>query len=296
MLRKVNRVGTGTLTVSLPSEWIKKYDVKTGDELNISFFGSRLIIDRNNTYYLGEMELNIPSADTFKPRMLIRPYILGYKEIKINFEEIEVIEALQNASQYLLGFEIVHQGKKNCILKNIAHGAESEFEGIFNRMMLNVMLIAEEFCSSLKNGDRPALENLKPIFRSVDRLSIFSKRMLTLKGTHDNVRSSHALYSIINLFKTISYSYERLISYVLQNNPKFDNSVLKHAEAITEITKKCYSLTKNFSYVHYNNLIRTNEALIKDCETLLKNNQKHLIFISYILYLHLAINDLGLDF
>ena len=33
MKRKVNRVGQNTLTVSLPSKWARKYNIKAGDEI-----------------------------------------------------------------------------------------------------------------------------------------------------------------------------------------------------------------------------------------------------------------------
>src|SRR3989338_5599739 len=101
---------------------------------------------------------------------------------------------------------------------------KSEFESILNRMMLNVILISDEFFSYLKNNDFDSMHNLRPVFKSVDKLSIFCKRMITLKGTHDPRRSSHSLYSIINLFKTISYSYERLVNYTADENIVFFDS------------------------------------------------------------------------
>ncbi|MCK5630481.1 MAG: AbrB/MazE/SpoVT family DNA-binding domain-containing protein, partial [Nanoarchaeota archaeon] len=36
MKRKVNKVGQNTLTVSLPSKWVKKLNIKPGDELELA--------------------------------------------------------------------------------------------------------------------------------------------------------------------------------------------------------------------------------------------------------------------
>lgn len=44
MKRKVNRVGTNTLTVSLPSKWVKKRDLQPGDELDVNEFNDGLLI------------------------------------------------------------------------------------------------------------------------------------------------------------------------------------------------------------------------------------------------------------
>ena len=37
MKRKVNLVGSSTLTVSLPTAWAKERGIKKGDELNVSW-------------------------------------------------------------------------------------------------------------------------------------------------------------------------------------------------------------------------------------------------------------------
>ncbi len=44
MKRKVSLHGPSTLTVSLPSKWVKKYCIKKGDELDIEEKNSTLII------------------------------------------------------------------------------------------------------------------------------------------------------------------------------------------------------------------------------------------------------------
>ena len=43
MKRKINAVGTGTLTVSLPNKWAQKYNLKKGDELNVAEEGGSLV-------------------------------------------------------------------------------------------------------------------------------------------------------------------------------------------------------------------------------------------------------------
>ena len=37
MQRKVNQIGPSTLMVSLPSKWVKRYNVKKGDSLELFF-------------------------------------------------------------------------------------------------------------------------------------------------------------------------------------------------------------------------------------------------------------------
>ena len=48
MKRKINRVGQNTLTVSLPTKWVKKIGIKQGDELDIFEEGRNLTIGVGN--------------------------------------------------------------------------------------------------------------------------------------------------------------------------------------------------------------------------------------------------------
>jgi len=44
MQRKLNQVGSGTLTVSLPSKWSKKNKLKKSDELEVTEIDNKLIL------------------------------------------------------------------------------------------------------------------------------------------------------------------------------------------------------------------------------------------------------------
>ena len=44
MERKINRVGTNTLTVSLPQSWVKRYQLRAGDSIAVEEQGSVLKI------------------------------------------------------------------------------------------------------------------------------------------------------------------------------------------------------------------------------------------------------------
>ena len=61
MKRKVNRVGQNTLTVSLPSKWVKENDVKQGDELEIIEEHNKILLSKGTpakiegSAFLGEV-------------------------------------------------------------------------------------------------------------------------------------------------------------------------------------------------------------------------------------------------
>ena len=57
--RKVVLHGRSTLTVSLPSIWLKKLKISKGDELEVREYGNEIRISRENGMYLGKKSINI---------------------------------------------------------------------------------------------------------------------------------------------------------------------------------------------------------------------------------------------
>ena len=54
MKRKVVKQGAATLTISLPSKWTKKFELKNGDEINLNEKGDALIVTNSKARALKE--------------------------------------------------------------------------------------------------------------------------------------------------------------------------------------------------------------------------------------------------
>ena len=74
MKRKVNQVGTGTLTISLPVNWVKDNNIRKGDELDLlvkgkelrlgsasktDFMSTQISLTSNNSRYIFQIIRNL---------------------------------------------------------------------------------------------------------------------------------------------------------------------------------------------------------------------------------------------
>ena len=66
-MRKINRVGTSTLTVSLPNKWVNMHNVHAGEEVNVIEEDSRVVISLKNSQPLHKTaHIHLKKGDIFR--------------------------------------------------------------------------------------------------------------------------------------------------------------------------------------------------------------------------------------
>src|SRR3989338_5912601 len=95
MKRKVVKQGAATLTISLPSKWGKKFDLKNGDELNLEEQGDALIVTNKNIKSLKQRQIDISDLFPLINIALVKAYQHGHEEIKLVYNNPELLEACQ---------------------------------------------------------------------------------------------------------------------------------------------------------------------------------------------------------
>ena len=135
MKRKVSRIGPATLMVSLPSKWVKQFNVEKGDEIDIEEDSNRLILSVGKTSQSKRIEIDVSKNPSLTRRFLMDAYRSGFDEVRLNFLDLKELKLIQDtASEILLGFEIVEQSKNNCVLRNVTKESEEEFDNVLRRI------------------------------------------------------------------------------------------------------------------------------------------------------------------
>ena len=223
MQRKVSRIGPSTLMVSLPSEWCKKFQIKKGDDLNIGIEDDKLLISKKEIYInrgIYELKISTEDPEVFKmlvlAPLLLAPYMKGYSTIKVSFESDAVLNYIRKAvTQFLLGFEIIEQGKKHCIIKNIARGIEEEFSIIFHRVFRQTVNMGKTISEAIKKKDFTLLERIEAEESFTDKLNYFCRRMLHVQHPAQSQNISH-IYRIICIIEEIGDCYKYMAFHLIK--------------------------------------------------------------------------------
>lgn len=216
MKRKVIQIAESTQLVSLPRKWCIANSIKKGDELDVNAQGKKLIVSCGPDNTIERVEINIKDFGDLAPRVIQTLYKKGNDEIKVTFnnpEELRLVhKALKNST---VGYEIVDQSSKGCMIKNISSNIMG-FDAMVRRTFLLLLSLADECAAALKNKDLEILESLLTMEESNNRFTTVCRRYMNKYGTLGEFKLGPLYYLVENLEK-IADEYKYLIKNLAQN-------------------------------------------------------------------------------
>ncbi len=182
--RKVQEVGKGTLLVSLPKGWVKKYEISKGDILGLEVdqYGNLILFSMKKKY-----TENLSIVDCRRRSLkavlddVTGAYLLGYNLIKVvnlsNIEDGDRKDVKVFLSK-LAGLEIVEEDKDSMLVEFVTDISLLNPNKILNRMSLLVKTMFLDSISSLLNHDNVLAEDVIKVDDEVDRLYFLFVRLI----------------------------------------------------------------------------------------------------------------------
>ena len=244
--RRVIQIANSTQLISLPRKWSVKYGVKKGDELEIEEQGNKLTINTEKDFQVERVELDIDNLDPMILRSVVALYKRGVDEVKINFNNPELIESVQKSiGKEAVGYEITEQGKDYCVVKHIS-GELEEFDPVLRRTFLLLISMAEESLNSIIKNEFGHLKNIAFLEEANNRFTTTCRRYLNKKGYIDT-RKIGPLYYIIEEIENIADQYKYLCNHLYS----LRNKKIKINKEILEMCKETNLMLKNFYELFY---------------------------------------------
>lgn len=267
MKRNVVQQGSTSLLVSLPIKWARLYDIKKGDELELTEQNNSLLISTTNTVKETSTEISLLDSDkVYVWRILSQKYISGYDEIKILFNDSKCLNTIDEVvREYMISFEIVKQEKSYCIIKNISKETKENFDPILRRIFLNLKQSFEIMNNYFSNKeDLSLILNLE---RTNNRHTYYLRRLLN-RGNYENTNKIGFMFTMIFLLEQLANEF-KFMTWYLQNNPRksIDPILIKSFERINSSFSNIYNLHYKFSNEQVLKIIKEDirvENILKD--------------------------------
>ncbi|MBW3020649.1 AbrB/MazE/SpoVT family DNA-binding domain-containing protein [Candidatus Woesearchaeota archaeon] len=283
--RKVNKVGGNTFTISLPAKWVRLNEITPGDELDVDIDNNCVLIKREN--YIKnkkEISVNLENLNSSSIKSIISVlYKSGYDKIEILFNSEEALETLVNTiNNTLLGFEIVDQTERRCIVQNISAKDDSDFDQILRRSFLVSLTMAKNSYEYLKDGKFDKLNSLLSLELTNNRLTNFIHRCMNRNLNPDE--KSHYLYVIIWNLENVADDYRDICMNYSKYTKKLSKETLKMYKEIVDLLDSYYKLYYNYSFSDFEK-VKTNgkSLLVKMNKTM---NQLHCEEIPILFYMN----------
>ena len=165
MKRKVVKHGPSSLIISLPSKWVKRHNVKGGDELDVLEKQNSLEITTKALPKDLSVTIDITGLDRTSILVYLQGmYRKGYDEINVHFKnqktkhfrkkkEVQVLSVIQNVITRFIGVEIVKQTKDFVQIRQISEDSKKDFAVLMKRTGMLIIEAFEEFERCLKDND-----------------------------------------------------------------------------------------------------------------------------------------------
>lgn len=270
MKRKLIQMAGKTLVVSLPSEWVKKYGLKKGEEIDLEEKGETLSISTYKNMSIKKTRLDVRPLKISGRRVMAALYKRGYDEIEVLYDKPKELEEIKKALNLeAMNFEIIEQTKDHCIIKSIAEATHEEFDNILRRTFLVLNSMVEEIQDGLISKDKKKIEEAKEHEKTNNKFTHFCRRSLNKKG-YKNYEITAIMYTIIEQLENVADELKFLCDFLISEDLK----KLKVSEETCKLFDDVKAFTNHFYELFYNFDLEKAEKFTQERKEIIQRSQE----------------------
>jgi len=229
--RKIIAQGGGGRTISLPIEWIRKNELKPGDELDIEGGQDNLVLTINEPHKKKKISIEIPDTEeSYVRTYILNTYRVGYDSISVNYLGPESI--INNVVEtFLIGFEINKIDSSNYIIESISEPSFEKCESIIQRLFFIMSQILENILD----------KEIEQDVHKIQKYDNFLKRCLSKKVFKPN--SQPLIWQFLSNMSHIArtaFHFKKQLNQEKNLDKKKLGMILKKLNEMIEITKQTY--------------------------------------------------------
>ncbi len=214
-VRRVYFSGKSSYIITLPKKWIRENNIKAGDEILMKIGRDYITIypkvtKRGKTAYIDAKDLRMESL----LRRIISYYLACYDTIKIHVYNEDHRKAIVNASEILMGAEVVEDLGKEIVIEIFLDNSRLKTKVILERMANTCVGMVSDFCNALRRFDKFVCSSIIARENEVDRMHFLLLRQLKLASIYPDIATDLEI-PIENLheYRTVVRSLERIADH-----------------------------------------------------------------------------------
>lgn len=244
--RKIQKVGYSTMTVSLPSEWIRQNQIKQGDIVFI--FPERDGTLRIVPAHVAQKEeaaehiinVDVCGEEGLLERIIVGSYILGRDVIRLKSSkriEKEHIEEVRKVVRKLIGLGILEETQNNILLQCSIDPEKFKIDMLIRRLSLIASTILSEALQALEEGNEALAHEAINRENEADAIYYLAVRLVILAQTKPEIAEK------IGATEMFFIPALRLILQFLELIADFAEDIARKVEGLKIFRKKLTSET-----------------------------------------------------
>lgn len=291
MKRKTVKHGGSTITISLPSKWVKANNIKPSQFLNIEQSKEGLIISPDKIYF-EKIETTLSNdKEWYVHRILRHLYTCGYDEIIINYLTKEQLALIRKGLEWLPGFEIIESNPKLCNIKCVSSLETAEYEDTVKRILWLILSQFDYFIEDCNAKNPEMFQEVSELFKTILKLINLCRRLINKKSPYDTATSKYSyrfLTGLMNISSFIIYSYE-----YIKKIDKLDlaDSELEFIIKVRDFYHRLLLSYQNLNIEKTKSFFEEREVMFDDILEILKN--KNPVVMHYFLDILKEFSSIG---
>lgn len=222
-VRKLQRLGTTTIVVSLPRKWVKERGLKQGDVVYIEEGIDSITLHTSNK---AKQSLRVTINAELEPnpeslaRLVTASYLQGYDEVRVVSQSgllQEQIDEILAALERLPGFEVLEQTPNQLTIQGIVDPARFTVDSIIKRMQVMISAMISASIDAVIEGMPEKAAEVSRVETKVDELYFLVVRQLLLSIRNPSLAKLIGIDSVpaVTGYRMVSKSLEEIGDYAL---------------------------------------------------------------------------------
>lgn len=248
MKRKVVKHGSATLTISLPAKWAKKFNVKQGDELEISEEKNDLMISTGKeAKCVHEVCIDVDQYGILGARAIAALFKAGCDNINVHYDRIDGISIIEKYLNEFIGFEVMKQKPNSFLLKEISTFSNvDELDNVLKRTFLLLISMAQDCLDSIKSDNKDLLQKIIHRDATINKFTNYCRRLINKQGI-TKIKDVPMVYYIVEEIENIGDEYKYMCKFLMAKDVKIDDSeLIGLLEDVNKLVNDFFSLYFKF--------------------------------------------------
>ncbi|MSR86505.1 phosphate uptake regulator PhoU [Candidatus Woesearchaeota archaeon] len=248
MKRNVILMGGKTHVISLPSQWIKKYQIQKGDELHLQELDNSIVVRTDkHPSSSKELEVDFRALDSMMIRGVGAIYKAGYTRVKILYDTKEQLHKIEQIlARTCVGFVITQQNENYVVIESITEEVSQGFENYLKRLFYSLESMNQELVEALLRKDPVLLKAIVDKDDQINRIADFCRRVIN-SGEQILIDKPHIIYYLVEQLERIGDLYKKIAQLALDKKIVSTPSITAHFSDLNALFVSYRTLFYNFN-------------------------------------------------
>jgi phosphate uptake regulator len=177
-IRRIQKTGASTMTVSLPKDWINSQGLKAGDSVSIQVMPDGTVSvdprsDRKKEPAKRMIRIDKEESEEHLTRKLIGAYLAGFNIIEVRSKDRmdhAIKHAIKDFARLVIGPEVIEETSNSIVMHDLSDPVELPQEKCVRRMHLIVSSMHKDAMEALRDRDVEMAHDIVDRDADVDRL------------------------------------------------------------------------------------------------------------------------------